>query len=47
MKLFTDLLSTPYGLMSLGSIVVTIPMGIWYGMNFNRKMKEDAKKAGL
>jgi len=47
MKLFTDLVSTPYGLMSLGSIVFTIGMGIWFVRHFMRKIREDSKKAGV
>ena len=47
MKLFTELVSTPYGLMSLASIVITIGMGVWFGRYFSRKIREDAKKAGL
>jgi len=46
MKLFTDLISTDYGLMSLAVIVITVGMAVWYGAYFNRKMKEDAKAAG-
>ncbi len=47
MKLFNDLISTDYGLMSLGVIAFTIGMAIWFRAFFKRKMAEDAKAAGL
>ena len=46
MKLFNDLISTDYGLMSLGVIVGTIIMGIWFRRFFLAKMAEDAARAG-
>lgn len=46
MKLFTDLISTDYGLMSLVVIAITLGMGFWYGSFFKRKINEDAKAAG-
>ena len=47
MKALTDLFSTDYGLMSVAGIVFMICMGIWVLAFFKRKMKEDAKAAGL
>jgi len=47
MKALTDLFSTDYGLMSVAGIVFMIFMGIWFIAFFKRKMKEDAKAAGL
>ncbi len=46
MKLFSDLITTDYGLMSLAVIVVTLGMGMWYRAYFIRKMDEDAKAHG-
>ena len=46
MKLFADLFSTDYGLMSAVVIAITIGMAIWYAAYFKRKMDEDAKAAG-
>jgi len=46
MKLFNDLISTDYGLMSLAVIVVTIGMAIWFKRFFSAKMAEDAARAG-
>jgi hypothetical protein len=46
MKMFSDLISTDYGIMSLAVIVITLGMGFWYGAYFKRKMAEDAKAAG-
>ena len=31
MKLFSDLISTDYGIMSLAVIAFTLVMGFWYG----------------
>jgi hypothetical protein len=45
MKLFSDLISTDYGLMSLAAIGVTLGMGVWYAFYFVRKMNEDARAA--
>lgn len=45
MKLFTDLFSTDYGLMSLASIVITLGMGVFFYRYFMKKMDEDAKAA--
>jgi hypothetical protein len=47
MKLLTDLFSTDYGLLSLGSIVFTLGMGVFFFLYFKRKMREDAQRAGL
>lgn len=47
MKLLTDLFSTDYGLMSISGIIFMIGMGGWFLAFFKRKMKEDAKRAGL
>ncbi len=47
MKLFTDLVSTDYGLMSLAVITFTLGMAVWFRAFFKRKMNEDAKRAGL
>jgi ABC-type anion transport system duplicated permease subunit len=46
MKLLKDLFSTDYGLMSLGVIVFTILMGVYFSRLFKRKMDESAKQAG-
>jgi hypothetical protein len=46
MKLFSDLFSTDYGLMSAAVIVVTLGMGVWYVRYFLRRMNEDARAAG-
>ena len=40
MKLLTDLISTDYGLMSLGVIAFVLVMGVWFWMFFTRKMNE-------
>lgn len=47
MKALTDLFSTDYGLMSVAGIAFMICMGVWFLAFFKRKMKEDAKAAGL
>lgn len=47
MKALTDLFSTDYGLMAVAGIAFTLGMGVWFVFFFFRKMKEDAKKAGL
>ena len=47
MKALSDLFSTDYGLMSVAGIVFMIGMGGWFYAFFQRKMKEDAKAAGL
>ena len=36
MKLFSDLISTDYGIMSLAVIAFTLGMGFWYGSYFKR-----------
>lgn len=41
MKLFTDLFSTDYGLMSLGVIAFTVGMMVFYGVYFTRKMNQE------
>lgn len=46
MKLFSDLIGTDYGLMSLVVIAITLGMGVWYVRYFVNKRNEDAKKAG-
>ena len=46
MKLITDLFSTDYGLMSISGIIFMIGMAIFFLRFFNRKMEEDAKRAG-
>lgn len=46
MKLFADLFSTDYGIMSAVVIAITIGMAFWYAAYFKRKMDEDAKAAG-
>ncbi|MDR2155738.1 MAG: DUF3149 domain-containing protein [Burkholderiaceae bacterium] len=38
MKLWQDLLSTDYGLLSLGVIVFMLVMAVWYVIFFMRKM---------
>lgn len=41
MKLFTDLVSTDYGLMSLAVIVITLVMGVVYvGMFVSKSAKK-------
>lgn len=40
MKLFSDLFSTDYGLMSAAVIAFTIGMAVWFGAYFRRKMAE-------
>jgi uncharacterized membrane-anchored protein len=45
MKLFADLFSTDYGLMSIAAIAVTFGMGVWYVRYFLRRMDEDARSA--
>lgn len=40
MKAIVDLFSTDYGLFSIGVIVFTIGMGIWFSRFFARKMRE-------
>lgn len=40
MKLFNDLFSTDYGLMSLGVIAFVVVMAIWFWVFFTRKMNE-------
>jgi hypothetical protein len=47
MKLMTDLFTTDYGLLSLGSIVFTLGMGVFFIRMAQRKMAEDARAAGL
>ena len=46
MKLITNLLSSDYGLMSLGVIAFVIVMSVFFYVFFSRKMAEDAKNAG-
>lgn len=45
MKLFSDLFSTDYGLMSAAAIGITIGLGVWYVRYFFRRMDEDARNA--
>ena len=45
MKLMTDLFTTDYGLLSLGSIVFTLGMGVFFIRMAQRKMAEDARAA--
>lgn len=40
MKLFNDLISTDYGLMSLAVIVITLGMSVFFARYFSRKMRE-------
>ncbi len=46
MKAVVDLFSTDYGLFSVGVIAFTLGMGVWFYRYFNRRMDEDAAKAG-
>ena len=46
MKLFADLFSTDYGMMSAAVIAFTIGMAVYFYRFFTTKMDEDAKKAG-
>ncbi|NTV86421.1 MAG: DUF3149 domain-containing protein [Burkholderiaceae bacterium] len=45
MKLLSDLFSTDYGLLSIGSIIITLGMGVFFYRFFTKKMDEDAKAA--
>lgn len=45
MKAIVDLFSTDYGLFSVGVIVFTVGMGVWFSRYFSRKMEEDAAAA--
>ena len=45
MRLLSDLFSTDYGLMSIGSIIFMLGMGVFFLRYFSRKMDEDAKAA--
>lgn len=45
MKLWQDLFSTDYGLMSITGIVFMIGMGIWFVRFFKRKIEESAAAA--
>lgn len=47
MKALSDLFSTDYGIMSVIGIAFMICMGAWFLAFFKRKMREDAKAAGL
>ena len=47
MKLFSDLVSTDYGLMSLGVIVFMLGMAVWFRAFFKRKMAEDERNSKL
>lgn len=47
MKMLTDLFTTDYGIMSIVGIAFMIGMGVWFIAFFKRKMKEDAKNAGV
>jgi len=40
MKMLSDLISTDYGLMSLGVIVFTVGMSVFFGIFFRNKMRE-------
>lgn len=40
MKAIVDLFSTDYGLFSVGVIVFTIGMALWFSRFFARKMRE-------
>lgn len=45
MKLFTDLISTDYGLMSLAVIAFMLGMAVWFRRFFARKMDESERAA--
>ena len=45
MKMFTDLISTDYGLMSLAVIVITLGMAVFFSRFFSSKMDEAEKAA--
>ena len=47
MKALSDLFSTDYGLMTVVGLTFVMGMGAWFVTYFLRKMKEDAKAAGL
>jgi hypothetical protein len=44
MKAVIDLFSTDYGLFSVGVIVFTLGMGVWFSRFFARKMNESASQ---
>ena len=44
-KAIVDLFSTDYGLFSIGVIVFTIGMGVWFSRFFKRKIEESAAQA--
>lgn len=46
MKLFNDLISTDYGLMSLVVIAITLGMSVFFGRFFARKMRESEAEQG-
>ena len=46
MKLFADLFSTDYGMMSAAVIAFTIGMAVYFYRFYTTKMEEDEKKAG-
>ncbi|MEN9384833.1 MAG: hypothetical protein RI959_997 [Pseudomonadota bacterium] len=44
MKAIVDLFSTDYGLFSLGVIIFTLLMGVWFSRFFARKIRESENK---
>lgn len=44
MKAIVDLFSTDYGLFSVGVIVFTLGMAVWFKAFFTRKMNEAAQQ---
>ncbi len=44
MKAIVDLFSTDYGLFSLGVIIFTLLMGVWFSRSFARKIRESENK---
>ncbi len=47
MKLFVDLFSTDYGLMSAAVIAGMLVMAVWFRMFFKRKMNESAQNSDV
>ncbi len=45
MRVFSELLSTDVGLMSMGGIVFMIGMGVFYVRYFLKHMREDEARA--
>ncbi|MFN7569983.1 MAG: DUF3149 domain-containing protein [Betaproteobacteria bacterium] len=46
MDAWKELFMTPVGLLSLGVIVFTIGMGVWFSRWFAKKIEEDERNRG-